>query len=181
MITNEQIKKIIDDCKKQGHTVSVRDISYILLCNMFDDQLVAYKCLFGSDSDYNSDYLQTYDQTDSICYLRSYIEYYHEKNQSKSEYDISFEENKAYMLKLKDATEKAIEKKEIPKKDGLKILADLSVKLNDKFNITDTSSEQSIVVENKFNTICDKTHSECWLQTKEFAMKHWNLVERDKK
>jgi hypothetical protein len=66
-----------------------------------DDSLVAYKCIFGNDYDYNQDYHATYDQTSTMTYLKSYVEFTllndGKKKKKKSE-DISFEENKEYMV-----------------------------------------------------------------------------------
>jgi hypothetical protein len=97
-----------------------------------------------------------------------------------SKQDISFEENKAYMLSLKKQTEEAIENEEIDKKDGLKILADLSVKLNDKFNVADNTKNQVVIVNQKFNDVCPYCNREISAKvlTKEEAIKMYNLVEK---
>ena len=164
MISNEQIKRAIEDCARANHTISVRDISYVLLSMQFDDSLVAYKCIFGNDYDYNQDYHTTYDQTSTMTYLKSYVEFTllnDKKKKTKTE-DISFEENKAYMLGLKKQTEEAMAAGEIDKKDGLKILADLSVKLNDKFLILHKNNpftyllsmtQCAVVVEQRFHVV----------------------------
>lgn len=182
MISNEQIKNCLNDCKKAGHTIGLRDISYVLLCRQFDDKAVAYKALFGADIDFNVEYCDTYDQTSAIEYLRMYAEQNFvdlTKKKRKQDYeDISFDENKAYMLKLKKDTEDAMSNGEIDKKDGLKILADLSVKLNDKFNVSDTTQEQLVVVNCKFNALCENCGSELYIPTKKDLMEKYNLVEK---
>lgn len=184
MISNDQIKRIIDDCSRKGHMVSVRDIAYVLLAMQFDDSLVAYKCIFGNDYDYNQEYHNTYDITASIVYLKSLVEYTllnsGKKNKSKSE-DISFEENKAYMLKLKKQTEEAMSTGEIDKKDGLKILTDISTKLNDKFSVKDENSEQIVIVNAKYDAVCGRCGAEVSRRpiSKEEAMEMYNLVEKD--
>ena len=179
MITNEQIKQAIDDCMNAGHVVSVRDISYALLCIQFEDSLVAYKCLFGNDYDYNKEYHSVYDQTNAMMYLKTYVKItmLKEHKKAKASEDISFEENKAYMLKLKKQTEDAMLAGEIDKKDALKILADISTKLNDKFNVSDTNQEQLIYVTPKFNAICS-CGKEIYIPTKEALMEKYNLVEK---
>lgn len=184
MISNDQIKRIIDDCARKGHMVSVRDISYVLLTMQFDDSLVAYKCIFGNDYDYNQEYHNTYDITASIVYLKSLVEYTlvngGKKKKAKSE-DISFEENKAYMLKLKKQTEEAMESGDIDKKDGLKILTDISTKLNDKFSVKDETQEQIVIVNAKYDAICGRCGAEVSRRpiSKEEAMEMYNLVEKD--
>ena len=179
MISNEQIKRTIEDCAKANHTVSVRDISYVLLCMHFDDSLVAYKCIFGNDYDYNQEYHTTYDQTATMAYLKTYVEFtlLNDKKKKKKSEDISFEENKEYMLNLKRQTEEAMSAGEIDKKDGLKILTDISVKLNDKFNVSDSSQEQCVQVVTKFNSICE-CGKEIYIPTKEALMEKYNLIEK---
>ena len=183
MISNEQIKRAIEDCARANHTISVRDISYVLLSMQFDDSLVAYKCIFGNDYDYNQDYHNTYDQTSTMTYLKSYVEFTllnDKKKKTKTE-DISFEENKAYMLGLKKQTEEAMAAGEIDKKDGLKILADLSVKLNDKFNVSDSSQEQYVHVFAKYDEVCSRCGAEISRRpiSKEEAIEMYNLVEKE--
>lgn len=183
MISNEQIKRAIEDCARANHTISVRDISYVLLSMHLDDSLVAYKCIFGNDYDYNQDYHATYDQTSTMTYLKSYVEFTllnDKKKKTKTE-DISFEENKAYMLGLKKQTEEAMAAGEIDKKDGLKILADLSVKLNDKFNVSDSSQEQYVHVFAKYDAVCSRCGAEISRRpiSKEEAIEMYNLVEKE--
>lgn len=183
MISNEQIKRTIEDCAKANHTVSVRDISYVLLCMHFDDSLVAYKCIFGNDYDYNQEYHATYDQTATMAYLKTYVEFtlLNDKKKKKKSEDISFEENKEYMLNLKRQTEDAMATGEIDKKDGLKILTDISVKLNDKFNVSDSSQEQLVVVNTKYDAVCPSCGREISRRpiTKDEAMEMYNLVEKE--
>ena len=183
MISNEQIKRTIEDCAKANHTVSVRDISYVLLCMHFDDSLVAYKCIFGNDYDYNQEYHATYDQTATMAYLKTYVEFtlLNDKKKKKKSEDISFEENKEYMLNLKRQTEDAMAAGEIDKKDGLKILTDISVKLNDKFNVSDSSQEQIVVVNTKYDAVCPSCGREISRRpiTKDEAMEMYNLVEKE--
>ena len=184
MISNEQIKRAIEDCARANHTISVRDISYVLLSMHLDDSLVAYKCIFGNDYDYNQDYHATYDQTSTMTYLKSYVEFTllndGKKKKKKSE-DISFEENKEYMLNLKRQTEEAMANGEIDKKDGLKILTDISVKLNDKFNVSDSSQEQYVHVFSKYDAVCSYCGHEISRRpiSKEEAIEMYNLVEKE--
>ena len=179
MINNEQIKKIIADCYSAGYTVNVRDISYILLCTQFEDALVAYKSIFGNDSDYCQEYHDTYAQTAAISYLRTYIEMKADARPKKKTEDITFEENKEYMLKLKADTEAAMLSGEIDKKDGLKILTDISVKLNDKFKVASEEKDQIVQVFSKYNSICSYCGHECSAAplSKQEAMEMYDLIE----
>ena len=94
--------------------------------------------------------------------------------------DITFEENKAYMLKLKKDTEDAIEKGEVDKKDGLKILADISTRLNDKFSVNQQQRDQIVIVEQKYNDVCPRCFAEIARRpiSKEEAMEMYDLIEK---
>ena len=133
--------------------------------------------------DYNPDYAETYDNTATMQYLKSYVDMNFSDGTKKKkkivseDEDISFEENKAYMLKLKKDTEDAMANGEIEKKDGLKILTDISTKLNDKFNVQSNDTEQLIFVSCKYNKICE-CGKEIFVPTKEQLMEEYGLVEK---
>lgn len=181
MITNEKIKETIEYCANAHHKVTVRDIAYAVLCTQFEDSLVAYKTIFGQDYDYNQEYHGTYDNTAAMQFLKTYVEVslLNQKKANNND-DISFEENKAYMLKLKKDTEDAMTKGEIEKKDGLKILTDISTKLNDRFKVSQEERSQLVVVQTKYNSICSRCGTELYIPTKEDLMKKYNLVENKK-
>lgn len=168
MLSNEKIAEIIDKCKSKGLIVRVRDIAYVVLCSVFDDNEVAYKTLFG---EYDS--VDKYDNKDEIIELKRIIK----SVTTKTHEDITFEENKAYMLKLKKDTENAMASGEIDKKDGLKILADLSVKLNDKFSVNEEVKDQMVVVNTKYNAVCPYCQHETYIPTKDDLIKEYNLKE----
>lgn len=173
MISNEELNNIIKDCESKGHKVTVKDISYVMLCRCYEDMTTAYKSLFNVDA--SDKEISDYDKAKSIVFLRKYIDDEYGDNS-----DITFEENKGYMLKLKSRTEKALAKGTIDIKDGLKILTDISVKLNDKFNIADTTKDQLVVVNTKYNSICEYCNHEIYIPTKEDLMKKYNLIENKK-
>lgn len=188
MITNEQIRQTINDCTKAGHAIGMRDISYILLCRHYEDHTTAYRILFGLDADFNADYANTYDQTLAINYLRDYMEFNlnddagvkKKKKRVSSEDDISFEENKAEIVNLIKATKQAFENGEIEAKDALKIEADLRVKLNDKFSVTEDIKDQVVYVFEKYNDICPYCSREISRRpiSKDEAMERYDLVEK---
>lgn len=188
MITNEQIRQTINDCTKAGHSVGMRDISYILLCRHYEDRTTAYRILFGLDADFNPDYANTYDQTLAINYLRDYMEFNindeanakKKKKKISTDEDISFEENKAEIVNLIKATKQAFERGEIEAKDALKIEADLRVKLNDKFSVTEDVKDQIVVVNQKYDSICSRCGCEVARRpiSKEEAMEMYDLTEK---
>lgn len=182
-ISIEDIKKIIEGASKKGFKIGVRDIAFVVLLDTFEDEDIAYKCLFGSESGFMQEYASVYARTGAVEYIKDYINILSTNNGSRSKKqnvdDITFDENKSYMIKLKKDTEEAMANGEIEKKDALKILADISVKLNDKFNVKDANEDrQVVIVQNKFNAICE-CGREIYVPTKEELMKKYNLVEKD--
>ena len=182
-ISIEDIKKIIEDASKKGFKIGVRDIAFVVLLDAFENEDIAYKCLFGSESGFMQEYASVYARTGAVEYIKDYIDILSTNNGARSKKqdvdDITFDENKSYMIKLKKDTEEAMANGEIEKKDALKILADISVKLNDKFNVKDANEDrQVVIVQNKFNAICE-CGREIYVPTKEEMMKKYNLVEKD--
>lgn len=173
MVTNEQIIKIVEAMAAKGHSIRVLDISYLLLCDIYDDRLVSYKSIFGNAED---SVVKAYHESKMITYLRDCL--YGEGLLCKD--DITFEENKRYMLKLKADTERAMANNEMEKKDGLKILADISVKLNDKFGAKEEVKDQIVQILHKYDDICPHCSHEVARQpmTKEEAMQKFNLIEK---
>lgn len=157
MITNEQIRSIIEDCKNSGHEVKIRDIAFVLLTFNLEDINLIYTLIYSKGKEKN---IKKYIESDSISFLKTYMESNYIKKYKKSELDITFEENKAYMLKLKKQIEDAMESGEMEKKDAFKFLTDISVKLNNNFQITEEVKEQMIIVNHKYNDICPYCHHE---------------------
>lgn len=181
MINSADITTIIDDCKSSGHSVKVRDICYVLLSRYFSDKTMIYRCLFDIDGTLDESHANEYAKSKKIAHLSDMLKPYGEKLKSskkrKEGEDISFDENLAYMLKIKKDTEEALAKNEIDKKDGLKILADITVKLNDKFNITEEVKDQMVFVNTKYNAICEGCGREIYIPTKDDLIKEYNLKE----
>lgn len=155
----------------RGHSIRVLDISYILLCDIYEDRMVAYKSVFGNAEDA---FVKAYHESKMIAELRACL--YEEG--VIGEDDITFEENKRFMLKLKAETERAMANNEIEKKDALKILSDISVKLNDKFGAKEELKDQIVIVNCKYNSICEGCGRELYIPTKEDLMLQYNLIEK---
>lgn len=178
MLSNNKINEITQECKRSGHDVRVRDIAYVLLTRYFDDIHTAHKCVFGGE-DVPEAVVLKYSKSKAIKFLTGLLATttYSVK---KSEADISFEENRAYMLSLRKQTEEALAAGEMSSKDAMKILAQISVNLNDKFNVSDNTQEQQVLVNQKFNAICPYCSHEVAAApiSKEEAITMYNLVEK---
>lgn len=171
VLSNEKINELIELGAKEGKPVRVRDISYVLLSNCYEDKEVAYKSLFGA----SSDGFEEYKSSDVVKFLESKI---NKKDGKKAKgEEITFEENKSEIIKLIKETQDALEKGTIEPKDALKIQADLRVKLNDKFSVNETIQEQLVIVNCKYNSVCE-CGRELYIPTKEDLMKEYNLIEK---
>ena len=171
---NEQIKKTIEHFKDEGDTIRVRDIAYTLLSKMFVDNKTAYQCLFGTEGydDYADDAMRG--KLEQYLSDAGYIRSVSEDNDTGT---ITFEENRREMELLLKKTQQSMDDGLVDPKDGLKIMADIRVKLNDKFKVESKQQDRMIVVERKFNFVCPATRKECYQLDKEYAMKKWNLIE----
>ena len=139
MINKERIDKIKAEFFGKGMEVSTTDIGFAVLSNVMGDEL-AYEAIFGGAV------MGDYARSERITKLKEKVADYIGGDSivvgGGAKADITFEENKAYMIELKRRTEQAMQDGDIDTKDGLTILKDLSVKLNDKLNIADKTINQ---------------------------------------
>lgn len=181
-ISSYELKKIREDGMMLGHDIKARDVAFCILQNVFSDDEIAYKMIYEIDA--SSSKMSSYYKSDKIKYLKNEInnKYLKADNVSHRQLitaeDISFEENKAELVKMLAEVDSRYECGEIDYKDAAKLKVDIRTKLNDKFSVSDDTTSQVVFVRPKFNHICQKTGTECWLQTKEFAMEHWGLIEK---
>lgn len=200
-MAKKYIDKVIDDAKKHGYDVRIRDVGYAILCSKLDDANMAYMLIFGDDGN-----LETFSKLDRIKYLVRYFQ--SEKLQAKekdeaaeianliakskgkktdnSDGSMTFEENREGIEKqLREIVELKKDAMNPTEGEGadLKTLAllqkteaDLRVKLNDKFGAAEKTAEQYIIVQPKFNRICPYTRHECYEMTEEYAMEHFHLI-----
>lgn len=180
-ISTSSLKKIRDDGMMLGHDIKARDVAFCVLRDVFSDDEIAYKMIY--DIEATPAKVSSYCRSDKMKYLKIEMnsKYLSSDNAASraiiTAEDISFEENKAELVKMLAEVDSRYENGEIDYKDAAKLKVDIRTKLNDKFSVSDDSTSQVVFVRPKFNHICEKTGKECWLQTKEFAMEHWGLVE----
>ena len=192
-MTVDEIKDIIKESRLAGHDVKMKDVAYIIVRTVIDDKAVAYRSVF--DAAESEDSVKRYEMEPGIKFLKNRLKKYISPKAQKSaasatkvqdtsakdinsKYkDITFEENKEAMLELIDEIQEGMRNKEIDVAVGLKMQTDIRTKLQDKFEVSNKKDEHRIVVNTKFNHICEWTRKECFLQTKEYAMKQWGLIE----
>lgn len=186
MIGIKDIEKTIKDMEVLGHDISVRDISYVLLSKEYDSESIAYKSIFGKDS--NRLQIDNYVSSSRIVALSNYIKanFKKEKEPKKKKSsanggleDITFEENKSAIIDLIQKIKHEAENGTIEPKDALKMELDARTKLNDKFDVEKEQGQQYVIVEKKFNFICPHLHKECYVYTKEDLMEKYGLIERN--
>lgn len=172
---NEQIKKTIEHFKDIGETIRVRDIAYTLLSKMFADSKTAYQCLFGTEGydDYADDEmrgkLEQYMSDEG--YIRSV-------STDADTGGITFEQNRREMEILLEKTQQAMDDGLVDPKDGLKIMADIRVKLNDKFKVESKQQARYIVVQKRYNNVCPHCNREIYIPSKQDLMEEYGLTEK---
>lgn len=179
----EDINNVIQNGALNGHDIRMQDIMYVAALHIFKDKSVVYATLWGKDS--SEDKMITYDSCDKINFLKKLIKPVSKeaskttmKDEPDSQYEgLTFEENKDAMIKMIDELKVALDKGKMEYKEYSDRVTKLRIALNDKFAVSSKQDEQHIIVYPKFNTICPHTRTECWVQTKEFAMQHWGLIE----
>ena len=160
---NDQIKRTIEHFKDIGDTIRVRDIAYTLLSKMFADSKTAYQCLFGTEGydDYAEDEIRSK--------LEQYMSdegYIRSVSTDADTGGITFEQNRREMEILLEKTQQAMDDGLVDPKDALKIMADIRVKLNDKFKVESKQQARYIVVQKRYNNVCPHCNREIYIPSK---------------
>ena len=173
-MNNEQIKGTIEHFKENGETIRVRDIAYTLLSKMFADNKTAYQCLFGSEGydDYADDEMR--DKLEQYLSDEGYIK---SMSTDADTGGITFEQNRREMEILLEKTQQAMDNGLVDPKDGLKIMADIRVKLNDKFKVESKQQARYIVVQKRYNNVCPHCNREIYIPSKQDLMEEYGLTE----
>lgn len=175
MIDNDKLKVIIDGFAKNNVKIRVRDIAFAILSQQMDGS-TAYQCLFGTAAEEDYD---AYAKSEEVVTLLDFL-----KNEkliltADGEYkSITFDENRRAMEELIRKTEREMAAGTVEMGQGLKIISDIRVKLNDKFNVSEDVAERVIIVEKKFNDVCENCGHEIYVPTKEDMMEEYNLIEK---
>lgn len=170
-----RIESVIENCEQNGHFVGAKEVAYTILRIELDDPIAAFSIIYGKSS---AD-IEMFNSKPDMTFLYEMIKYSSPKNKDKADEEnkMSFDENREAMIRLIKETEKAMESGEIEKKDGLNIIKDIRVKLNDKFNVVDNSKSSMVIVEPKFNSVCE-CGREIYVPTKEDLIRKYKLTEK---
>lgn len=171
---NEQIKSTIEHFKEIGETIRVRDIAYTLLSKMFADNKTAYQCLFGTEG------YDEYSDDEMRGKLEQYMSdegYIKSISTDADTGGITFEQNRREMEILLEKTQQAMDDGLVDPKDALKIMADIRVKLNDKFKVESKQQARYIVVQKRYNNVCPHCNREIYIPSKQDLMEEYGLTE----
>ena len=155
MLSNGDINNIINDCKQGGYDIRVRDISYIILSNIYENDKIAYRCLYEDDVNF-----EEYKDSNKIKFLNDYIKENHLLSKKTKEEELTFQQNKKEIQNVIDRIEKGITEGTIDPDKGLKMIGDFRFKLTKELDVKEEAKDQFIVVEKKFNSICPYCHRE---------------------
>lgn len=176
-ISDEKMARLQELAVLENINLRFRDIAYCILLDNFGDHLLSYRLIFNSDTDSADEY----DNSKEVKFLKKHMEELGicgSRFKASGHMDISFEENKAEMIEMLKEIDEAVEAGELDKKDATRFKIDIRTKLNDRFKVSEDTRSQIVYVQPKFNHICPHTQKECWVQTKEYAMEHWGLIEK---
>lgn len=157
LINDEQMRQITEDCLGRGFKIKIRDIAFAVLAKTFGDDVLAYKIIYDAGD------VNIYKNASNIKYLLDYLEekvFNKERlpkvrtKKTKSEEELTFEENKAEIIKLIKKTQDDEAAGNIDSKQSLELQTKLRVTLNDKFSVKEDVQEQMVIVNAKYNAIC---------------------------
>lgn len=176
---SEDIKNIITEYAESGYNIKLRDVMFAILRNNVDDDKLCYASIYGVDATDND--ISNYVNKDEIKLLITRFNK-NINNNNNITYDqnrMGMESDLRFMTKLLKDKQKGLSASEIASLMGK--ISDIRVKLNDKFGANEKEDDQHIIVNTKYNHVCEKYNIECFFYTKEYAMKHFDLIEKPKK
>lgn len=181
MTSREDIMEILSKAKAAGHDLKMGDISFVILEQEYGDPLIAFRSIYGPRG--TKEDAERHSESAGIDFVRKILtkkwRAKERKGLTRKFADISFEENKEALIELLDEIGQLKGTPDLPVKDAVKLETDIRTRLNDKFGTVEKVEERRVVVNVKYNHICEWTRKECFLQTKEYAMKQWDLVDRE--
>lgn len=174
MIKKDDIRLVLESVKGDFPDATEKDVVFVALCDVFQDKQFAYYMAYKK---YNVQAASFY-REDKMVKLIAALEPFGLGVVDKKK--LTKEENKQELINLIDRTERLMDTGDIEEKDGLKIIGDLRVKLNDKFEMEESQKQKRIIiVPSKHDLICQSTGRECtYFPTKAACMKKYNLIEK---
>jgi len=162
-ISNDDVREILSGLREQGVEAGLRDVSCAVLVHVYGDRLMAYRSVFGeppSEGEYNAYWVER----KTITIEHEVGKFFPEESDDQT---VSFDDLKQgliddmnSLIELRDA-KKIVDGKEYAALDPKEMaqvvarIADIRVKLTEKFNTTERVVEQRVVVEQKYSGVCE--------------------------
>lgn len=179
MLSKDNVKQILESARSSEPDLWEKDLAFIAMYDTFEDKVMAYRCVYGEKK--SAQTVEEYFASDKMQTLVKAAIPFGIGNEKG--FSISREENQEELTKMLGEIRKAMDDKKLDTGTGLKMLMDIRVKLQDKFDMdeSDDTHKHIIVVPQKHDIICPSTNRECSkMPSKEACMEYYNLVESKK-
>ena len=161
VLTAQQVRDLVVGMRSRGLDVGLRDVSFAVLSSVFGDETLAFRAVFGDAPEIPAEEYLALQKVDEV--KKAVSEEQPGDDETKGGAVISFDDLKEGLIddmraleKLRDSVDNegrpTLEAKEMAQVVGR--IADIRVKLTEKFNTTERVVEQRVVVEQKFSSIC---------------------------
>ena len=165
----DDVREIVTKLRGLGMMAGLRDVSFAVLSRIYGDPQMAYRSIFGDSPEMD---LPEYSSQAHVSAVAAQVDkffYPDEGDADESGQSLSFDDLKQGLI---DDMNALIELRDKRTNEGGPMLepkemaqvvariADIRVKLTEKFNTTEHVVEQRVIVENKFDTICPVCHHE---------------------
>lgn len=178
MLNNDNIKDVLSAVRSDWRGCSVNDITFCMLCDQFLDKSVAYNAAYGKEV--TEEQASKHYASPKMAKLLDALKPFGIGNLDGD--SVTREENKAGLLDLLKKVKDPEIVRQMGIKDALNFEKDIRVKLQDKFDMEETSKQRRIiVVPQKHDLICPHTHFECtYMPSREACIKYYKIKENAK-
>lgn len=160
VLTSQQVRDLVSGMRSRGLDVGLRDVSFAVLSSVYEDEPLAFRAIFGDSPEIPMAEYMALPKVEEV--RKAIIDEKPDTNGGDSP-AISFDDLKGGLIddmraleKLRDSVDNeghpTLEAKEMAQVVGR--IADIRVKLTEKFNTTERVVEQRVVVEQKYDSIC---------------------------
>lgn len=176
MLGEKDIAFILDNLRAEYNNADEREITFVALCSLYKDKKkafhIAYRCDYGKD-------IKALYNSARIKKTREMLKQFGIGGVTSE--GVSKEQNKEALIKMIPQINAAMEDGSIEPDKGLKMIADIRVKLNDKFEMEESAEKKRIIiVPAKHDIICTFTHRECSrMPSREACKEYYNLVDAE--
>lgn len=174
MLGEKDISFILDNLRTEYSNADEREITFVALCSLYKDKKKAFRIAYGRD--YNKD-IRALCNSARIKKTREMLKQFGIGGVTTE--SVSKEQNKEALIKMIPQITAAMNDGAIDTDKGLKMIADIRVKLNDKFEMEEGAEKKRlIIVPAKHDIICRYTQRECSrMPSREACKEYYHLVD----